>query len=167
MAISKEIKLKADSLLSMGESFDRVHEITKVPIVTLRSWKKRLDATNNNDLNVVVDVDLPTLHHVAEEIKKNAPAEVVKKVDMLVKNVVGLKQLEPKFHQVVMNLLTKAETLSADEDLSIKDWLAISNGIGNLYTNIFNKSGVNVNVLNQTQVSGEKMQMFKSSMRGS
>ncbi len=162
----KERKLKAEALLAMGDTPKQVHEKLGVPEVTARLWKKKLEE-QNTDLETVVDVDLPTLHQVAENIKSNAPQTVIDKVDKLVDGVTGLKQLEPKFHSVVLNLLTKAETLSQTEDLSVKDWLSLSNGIGSLYANIFNKSGVNVNVLNQTQVSSEKLSMFRGSMRNS
>ena len=168
----QERRLKADALLAMGETPKSVGEQLGIPEVTVRSWKKKLETTNE-DLDTVVQVDATTLHQVAENIKATAPPTVIKKIDKLVAGVTGLQELEPKFHSLTLTLLEKAEELTkiVDEDgksaLSVKDWLALSNGIGNLYANIFNKSGVNVNVLNQTQVSGEKLSMFKSTMRNS
>ena len=164
--IKKERKLKAESLLAMGETPKQIADKLQIPYVTVMSWKKKL-AEQSTDLDTVVDVDITTLHQVANKIKETAPEGVSKQVDKLVEGVTGLKQLEPKFHSVVMNLLEKAETLSKDNNLTVKDWLALSNGIGNLYANIFNKSGVNVNVLNQTQVSNEKLTMFRGTMRHS
>ena len=157
--IKKERKLK-------GETPKQIADKLQIPYVTVMSWKKKL-AEQSTDLDTVVDVDITTLHQVANKIKETAPEGVSKQVDKLVEGVTGLKQLEPKFHSVVMNLLEKAETLSKDNNLTVKDWLALSNGIGNLYANIFNKSGVNVNVLNQTQVSNEKLTMFRGTMRHS
>ena len=162
----KTRRLKADALLASGASIDDVAKQLGIPKVTVRSWKKKLEA-QNNDLNTVVEVDAPTLHQVADKIKETAPAEVSKKVDKLVDGVVGLKILEPKFHTVVFNLLEAAEEMSVKQDLSVKDWKDLSTGIATLYSNIFNKSGVNVNVMNQTQVSGEKLTMFRTNMRRS
>ena len=162
----RERRLKADALLANGTPIDEVANKLGIPEVTVRSWKRKLEE-QNEDLKTVVKVDAAVLHSIADKVRETAPADVIKKVDNIVDKVVGLQQLEPKFHSIVMNLLEKAEELSKDSDLSVKDWKDLSSGIGLLYANIFNKSGVNVNVLNQTQVSSEKLQMFKSTMRTS
>ena len=64
-----------------------------------------------------------------------------------------------------MNLLEAAEKMSKSEGLSMKDWTALSNGIGNLYANIFNKAGNTVNILNQQNMNETKLSMFKGAMR--
>ena len=160
----EERKLRAEALLMLDTPAKEVATRLGIPYQTVQSWKRKLD-TDTKDVNTVVKVDSTTLHAVADKIRETAPDKIANKVDKLVEGVTSLQTLEPKFHSVVMNLLEAAEEMSMRNDLSVKDWSMLSSGIGQLYANIFNKSGVNVNVLNQTQVNNEKMQMFKGSMR--
>lgn len=164
MATDKHIRLKVEAELSIGKAPKDLSRKYDVPYVTVLSWKKKLEETND-DVQTLITVDAPTLHKVAESVKENAPQDVIDKVDKIVDGVTSLKTLEPKFHAVVLKLLEKAEEFSKDDDLSIKDWKIIGDGISNMYANIFNKAGVNVNVLNQNQISGEKLSLFKSSLR--
>ena len=167
--VTQEIRVKADALLAMGKPAKDVAELLDISYQTVQSWKKRLVTKQEglSDLETVVEIDLPTLHTVAAAVKENAPDRVSKQIDKLIDGVTGLQQLEPKFHTVVFNLLEAAEEMSLKGDLSVKDWAVLSTGIGALYNSVFNKSGVNVNVMNQTNVSSEKMSMFKSTMRSS
>ena len=48
-------------------------------------------------------------------------------------------------------------------EMTIKDWATISNTIGSLYSAIFSKNVTNVNVMNNTNISGEKREIFKAS----
>jgi transposase len=164
MAISKELRLKVEAELAMGKSSKELSAKYEVPYVTIQGWRKKLD-NEVKDVNVVTKVDPAILHTVAQRVKEEAPAEVAKKVDKLVAGVTSLQTLEPKFHAVVLNLLEAAEEMSKRENLSIRDWKTLGDGIGSLYASVFNKSGVNVNVMNQTNVSGEKLSLFKGSLR--
>jgi len=167
MAIPEELKLKAEALLAMGETPKAVAEKLNMGYQTALSWKKRLDKKNESqgDLQAIIEVEPTTLHTIAESVKETAPPKVAKQIDKLVDGVTGLQKLEPKFHAVVINLLEAAEEMSVHQDLSVKDWATLSTGIGSLYNSIFNKSGVNVNVMNSTTINSEKMSMFKGSMR--
>jgi len=167
MAIAPETRTKIEAELAMGRTPKDLESKYGIPYVTIQGWKKKLQKATEGttDLSAVVEVDLETLHTVAEAVKELAPPEVIKKVDKLVEGVTSLQTLEPKFHAVVLALLNRAEKLAKDEDLSVKDWSMLSAGMGSLYANLFNKSGVNVNVLNQTSVNNEKLSMFKGSMR--
>jgi len=162
-------KIEAQALLATGEKPKDVAEKTGIGYQTVLGMKRKLEAENSGmkDIEVLTQVDLPTLHTIAEAVKEKAPANVVKKIDKLVEGVTSLQSLEPKFHAVVVNLLEAAEELSLKDDLSVRDWAALSSGIGSLYSSVFNKSGISVNVNNQTQINGEKMSMFRGSMRGS
>lgn len=161
----EELRLKVEAELTLGKSPKELSEKYKVPYVTILNWKKKLEAKSKDaDIAGVVNVEPEVLHLVAERLKEEAPDAVAKKIDAVVKGAIGLQQLEPKFHAVVLNLLERAEELSKDKELSVRDWKMLGEGIGQLYTSIFNKSGVNVNVMNNTQISGEKMQLFKGSM---
>jgi len=176
MAYSEEMKLRIQALLSMGEMPMEIAEKYDVPYVTIQGWKKKLEKASSEDAKVekLVKTDPIILQGIVDKLETVAPSDVVKKAQKLVDGVTGLQQLEPKFHAIVFNLLDMAEKMmsAVDEDdgepvvLSIKDWTMLSNGIGTLYTNIFNKSGVNVNVMNQTTVNSEKVSLFKSQMRG-
>jgi hypothetical protein len=164
MAISRELRLKVEAELAMGKTPKELSAKYEVPYVTIVNWRKKID-TEVKDVNVVTQVDPVVLHSVAEGIKREAPRDVAKKIDKLVDGVTSLQTLEPRFHAVVLNLLEAAEEMSMRENLSVKDWKTLGDGIGSLYTSIFNKSGVNVNVMNQTNVSGEKLSLFKGSLR--
>jgi len=160
------LRTKIEAELSIGKTPRELSKKYTVGYQTILQWKKKLEGGKaDKDLEAIVSADEQTLHLVADRLKDSAPADIAKKIDAVVDGAVSLQQLEPKFHAVVLNLLTKAEELSDSDDLSIKDWKILGDGISNMYANIFNKSGVSVNVMNQTQVSGEKLSLFKASMR--
>ena len=162
----QELRIKVEAELAMGKNPKELSDKYNVGYQTINNWRKKLvDKKGNNDLATVVEVDEKTLHIVASKLKEDAPQEMVKKIDKLVDGVVGLQQLEPKFHAMVLKLLEKAEELSDSETLTVTQWKMLGDGISNMYANIFNKSGVSVNVMNQTNVSGEKLSLFKASMK--
>ncbi len=167
MAVLPEVKAKVEAELALGAKPKELAIKYNVTYSQVLSWRKRINSAKvvDNNLSTLVEVDEPTLVMIADKVKEEAPAEVANKIDKLVDGVVGLQQLEPRFHAVVLNLLEAAEEMSMREDLSVKDWKMLGDGIGNLYTSIFNKSGVNVNVMNQTNVNNEKLSLFKASMR--
>ncbi len=163
----KERRIKIEAELAMGKSAKDLADKYDMSYQTIQLWKRKLDEdAPAKDVEVLVQTDPRTLHTIAEAVKKEAPAAVVAQIDKVVDGITSIQQLEPQFHAVVLNLLNKAEELSSAEDLSIRDWKVLGDGISSMYANIFNKSGVSVNVLNQTQVSGEKLSLFKSSMKG-
>jgi len=166
LAKNIEVRAQVDAELALGVSPRKIAEKYKVGYGTILLWQKKIKEQNNN-LETVMAVDANTLQAVADKVKENAPKKVVKQIDNLVDGVTNLQQLEPKFNSMVLKLLEKAEQLAEDDELTVKDWSLLSAGIGALYANIFNKAGVNVNVLNQNQVSGEKMSMFKATLRDS
>ncbi len=157
------MRIKIEAELAIGKTPKYLAEKYSRSYGTILSWQKKLN-DKNTDVDTVVAIEPEILHAVAARIKEDAPKRVAQQIDKIVDGVTSLQSLEPKFHAVVLNLLERAETLSQDKDLTIKDWALLGTGIGQLYTNIFNKTGVNVNVLNNTQVNGEKMQLFKSSL---
>lgn len=164
MAIDKVLKAKVDAELALGKTPTELSHKYGIPYVTINGWKKKLEDTNKN-VEELKKIDPVIVNAVIETIKETAPAEVSDKLDALGEAVTSLDTLEKKFHTIVMNLLNAAETMSKKEDLSIRDWKALGDGIGSLYSSIFNKAGVVVNNLNQTTVSGEKMTLFKNSLK--
>ena len=167
MAIDKGTRLKAEAKLSSGMTSREVSEEMGIAYITVHSWKNKLeDQDAEATVCDLVKVDKDALRTVKQMVEENAPPKVAKEIGKVVDGIVGLQSLEPKFLTVVTKLLEAAEEMAGKDDLSIKDWVAISNGIGQLYSNIYNKSGTNINVLNQNQVNGERMSMFKGSMRG-
>lgn len=169
MAVDKMTRLKIEAELAMGTKPRELSEKYNVPYVTINSWKNKMESEQlaDKDLNVLVKADEATLHTLAEKVKESAPKKVAEKIDGIVEGVDALKKLEPKFVSITFSLLTKAEELLETDELSVKDWKDISMAIGALYTSIYNKSGVNVNVMNQNTIHSEKLSMFKSSMRNS
>ena len=162
----KLLRTKIEAELAMGKTPKELSDKYEVGYQTILNWKKKLnDKSGDADLEVLLEVDEKTLHQVAATIKEDAPDEVSKKIDKLVDGVTALQQLEPKFNAIVLTLLKKAEDFANKEDLTVTQWKMIGDGISNLYSNIFNKSGINVNVMNQTNISGEKLSLFKASMK--
>ncbi len=160
------VKYQILAELREGKKSKELSEKYGVPYITIQTWKQKLNKGGADEkIQQLVQIDESALQVVVEKVKESAPPKVAKEIEKVVDGVVGLQKLEPEFHTLVTKLLTKAESFADAEDLAVKDWVAISNSIGLLYANIFNKSGVNVNVLNQTTVHGEKMSMFKGSMR--
>ena len=168
MAISNQVKLQVEAELALGKRVVDLSEQYDIPYATVSAWARGLNSKKESALiDELVTVDATTLQVVANQIKEVAPPAVARQVSKLVDSVIGLQQLEPKFLSMVENLLEKGQDLLDKEDLNVKDWVLISNAMGSLYSCIFNKSGVNVNVLNQTNVSNERLSMFKSSMKDS
>jgi len=168
MAIPNQVKIQVEAELALGKRVLDVAEQYNVPYATVSSWARNMQGKKEGALiDELIEVDIATLQLAANKIKETAPPVVVKQVTKLVDGIVGLQQLEPKFLTMVENLLEKGNTLLNAEELNIKDWVLIANAMGSLYSCIFNKSGVNVNVLNQTNVSNERLSMFKSSMKDS
>ncbi len=168
MNTKEETKIKILAELATGATPKDLAHKYKTPYVTILGWKKKYEKERQGqaDVEVLTSTDLPILHAVAERVKEEAPASVARKIDKLVEGVTALEQLEPKFHTVTLKLLEAAEEMASRDDLTVKDWSTLSAGIGGLYASIFNKSGVNVNVMNQTNVNNEKLSMFKGSLRG-
>ena len=165
MAISKETRLKVEHELRMGKAAKGLAEKYNISYPTVIGWKRQLDETTTIDepINELVEVDEQTLVAVADRVKAEAPEAVKKKVDKLVSGVTGLQRLDERFHKLVFDILEQAEELLRDEDITPKDWALIANTIGSLYTAIFSKSVTNVNVMNTTNISSEKREIFKAS----
>jgi transposase len=161
-------KIAALAELETGAAPKEVAEKYGVNYNTLLYWRrkeKEKGQTTDSDIDALVKVDPDTLHKLAEDAKKDAPKYVKESVDDIVEGVIGLQQLEPKFHALVYTMLEKASTLAEAEDMTVSDWKALAAGIGALYQGIFNKNTTSVNILNQTNVSNEKLSLFKGSMR--
>lgn len=163
------LRLKIEAELAMGTPARELSDKYDVPYVTINSWKNKIENEQamDKDLDVIVKADQPTLHLLAEKVKSEAPKKMAEKIDKVVEGAEALQKLEPKFISLTYSLLNKAEELLGDADLSVRDWKDISMAIGTLYTSIYNKSGVNVNVMQNNNINSEKLSMFKSSMRNS
>jgi len=166
MAIDPQIKLKATSMLRTGKTSKEVSSELGLPYVTVHTWKKKIDAElENNEVVELTTIDPSTLHSIAEEVKLKAPKTVAKEVDKLVEGVVGLQKIDEKFRTVVYELLEWAELQSQREDLSVNEWKTIGTTISSMYTAIFSKNVTNVNVMNNTNISSDKREIFKASLR--
>ena len=166
MAIDPTLKTKAIGLLELGKTPREVSEKLGIGYQTVLGWKKKLDSRSEDDgLSSLVEVDEATLTIVADRIKEEAPAAVAKKVDKLVEGVVGLQKIDEKFRTVVYELLEWAELQSQREDLSVNEWKTIGTTISSMYTAIFSKNVTNVNVMNNTNISSDKREIFKASLR--
>ncbi len=165
MAISKETRLKVEHELRMGKTAKDLAEKYDISYPTVIGWKKKLDESTIIDepINNLIEVDEQTLVAVAEKVKAEAPDIVKKKIDKLVDGITGLQRLDEKFHALVFDILEQAEVFLAEPDIKPKDWAMIAGTIGSLYTAIFSKNVTNVNVMNNTNISSEKREIFKAS----
>ena len=164
MAISKELRTKIEAELQLGKTPKELSKKYNVNYQTINSWKKKLQSKEvEKDIEELRQVDEHTLKLVAEKVKSEAPKEVAEKVDKLIDGVIGLQQLEPKFHAIVFELLSWAED-KLQENLTVRDWATISKTISDLYSAIFNKNNVQVNVLNNTTIHSEKRKIFNAKL---
>lgn len=167
MAHEPSLRAKAEAKLAMGKSPQEVSDEMGLPYITINGWANKLKAVSAEDtIAELVQADEKTLLQVKTIVEEKAPPKVAAEIVKVVDGVLGLQSLEPKFVTVVTKLLTKAEKMADDKDLSVGDWVSISKAIGLLYSNIYNKGGTNINVLNQAQASNEKLTMFKGANRG-
>ena len=167
MAISRELRLKVESELRMGKKPRELVEKYDISYPTIMGWRKKLESElEDENVSAVIDVSPQILHEVAERVKAEAPEPIKKEVDKLVGAVVGLDRLNEKMHEVAYKLLNRIDQIiSMNEDLSTKEISMLAQSLGQLYNSFNNKSVTNVNVMNQTNISTEKREIFKSSLR--
>ena len=154
-----EPQLKAKALLAMGEKPKDVADKTGVAYSKVLQLKK---IEEQSDVEVI---DPAILHMVVEKAKEEAPAKVVKKLEMVAEGLTGLQVLDNEFHTTMSAVLKRANEFLNDDELKTSEWVAITNALSNAYNSIFNNKGVSVNVNNGTQVSSNQLSMFKNSLR--
>ena len=172
MAHPEETRARAIAMLQTGSPIKEVADKLGVSRGIVSKWNRKLRAENEEQLvQDMVKADPATLLLVADKVKDEvaeAPLPekdikvVQKKVDALVDGAIGLQKIDEKFQTVVYELLAWAEERTKGE-MTIKDWSTIASTIGSLYTAIFSKNVTNVNVMNTTNISSEKREIFKAS----
>ena len=167
MAIDQSTRMKVEAELRLGKKAKELSEKYDVPYVTIRVWAKKLDTEQaDKDIDELMEYDETTLHSMAEEIRLQAPtkAEVVK-AEKLVKDVIGLQRLEEKTRSVSFSILNSVEGyLALQSEPSLKELREAASIVGVLHTALFSKNTTQVNVMNNTNISGEKRDIFKSSL---
>ena len=167
MAIDPLIRTKVEAELRLGKRPKELSGKYDVPYVTINSWDKKLRTEQADaDVDELVEYDEVTLHHMADEIKKSAPLPEAKKVDKLVGDVVGLQRLEEKTRSVSFSILNKVEAyLAIQEEPNLKELREAATIVSTIHTALFNRNSTQINVMNNNNISAEKRDIFKSSLR--
>ena len=167
MAIDPTIKTKIEAELRLGKKSRELSEKYDVPYVTINAWNKKIKSEQADiDVDTLLEADEVTLHHVADEIKKSAPLPEAKKVDKLVKDVVGMQRLEEKSREVSFSILNKVENyLALQTEPNLKELREAATIVSTIHTALFNKNTTQVNVMNNNTISTEKREIFKSNLK--
>ena len=159
-----EKQLRVVGLLKSGLTPKEVAAETGINYQTVLGWKKKFEASDEEA--VVSDLAMhkvQTLLEVKQELRDSAP-EIAAEAEKLIDNIIGLKELEPAFHTVMMRAIHRADVFMQDPTISIKEWQLVIKSISEAYAAIFNKSGTVVNVANTNVSAGqESLNFFKAS----
>lgn len=134
----------------------------------LLEWRKEfLTAKENNTISQLVDIDKFTLAVATEAVEETmnqiAPAEaneVAKATNEFKKGVEGMQQLNTTVQATALTLTARLSVLASDQELTVRDAVAISGALTNIQNAFFNKNGVNVQI-NQVNDS-EQLSRFKA-----
>jgi len=158
---------KIQALLSIGEKPKDIAERLDISYHKVLNAQKVYKSNINNDsVEHVKALDPVALELIVEKAKAEAPTKVIKSLKVIQDGITGLQKLDSEFHSTFSLALGKAEEFLARDDLKPSEWVAITNALGNAYRNIFNDSGVKVNIDNSTSIQSDKLSMFKGSLRG-
>jgi len=164
MTTKETLRLKAKSLLALGEAPKDVAEKTGLGYQTILKLRKDLEAETDADVTTIDPVAVQVIVDKARE--DNVPSNIVKKLEVVQEGITGLQKLDNEFHTTMSKVLQKANEFLDGDSLKPSEWVAITNSLSSAYNNIFNNSGVNVHVDNSTNVSSTAVSMMKGALRG-
>jgi transposase-like protein len=160
-----ETRLKIEAELRRGKSVKELAEKYGANIATVSLWKRKLKSEQtDSDIDPLMEYDEVTLHGMVTDLEKVALPEA-RKAHELVKDVIGLQRLEEKTREVSFSILKSVqEYLSVQDEPSLKDLKEASIIVGTLHTALFSRNTTQVNVLNNNSISGDRRELFKSSL---
>jgi hypothetical protein len=167
MAIDPNLRTKIEAELRMGKKPRELAEkYTEVAYPTINNWSKKIrKESEEREVDGLLSYDEVTLKHVVDEAKKVAPVPEAKKVEKLVDDAVGLKRLEEKSRGVAFTILSQVEAaLALKSEPNMKMLKEAAGIVSTLHTALFNKNVTQVMVNNQTNISTERREIFKSSL---
>ena len=167
IAIDPQLRMKVEAELRLGKKARELSESYGIPYPTIRIWAKKLEAEQADaDIDELLQYDEVTIHSMAEEMKKEAPLPEVKKVEKLAKDVMGLQRLEEKTRSTAYSILNQVEAaIALMGEPNLKELQIAGNIVSTLHTALFNKNSTQINVMNQNNISTEKREIFKASLR--
>ena len=168
MAIDPKTRMKVEAELRLGKTAKSLSEKYDIPYVTINYWNKQLKSEQvDADVNTLMDYDSTTVHSVAENLVKEAPLPEVKKVEKLVKDVDGLKRLEEKTREISMAILSEVQVYMVSNECNLRELKDAATIVTAIHNAIFNKANTQINVMNNstTNISSEKREIFKSSLK--
>ena len=167
MAIDPKLRMKIEAELRMGKRPRELADRYDVSYPTVMGWKRKLDeGLSDEDVDELLKYDEVTLHQVVDAVKESAPVLEAKKVEKLVDDVSGLKRLEEKTRELSLEILNKVEVaLSLEGEPNMKTLREAAGIVSTLHTALFSKNTTQVLVNNTTNISSEKREIFKSSLK--
>ena len=170
MAINESLRMKIEAELRLGKKPKELSDKYDVPYVTINGWSKKIQKEMaNEDIDKLLDVDRVTLHHVADEVAKqaeNPEMPEVKKINKLISQVDGLKRLEEKTRELSFTILKQVEVyMTFKPELDMRDLKDAATIVTTIHNSMFNKANTQINVLNNNNISTEKRDIFKSSLK--
>jgi len=167
MAIDESLRLKIEAELRLGKKPKELSEKYGVPYVTINGWNKKLKAERENaEVDALLEVDESVLHHIADEVKKDAPLPEAKKVEKLVGQVDGLKRLEDKTRELSLSILNQVSNyLALQEEPNMRDLKDAATIVTTIHNAMFNKASTQVNVMNSTTINTEKREIFRANLK--
>ena len=168
MAIDPNLRTKIEAELRMGKKpRELADKYEGVSYPTINNWYKKIQEEEaEKEVDELLQYDEVTLKHVVDEAKKVAPTLEAKKVEKLVDDAVGLKRLEEKSRGVAFTILSQVEAaLAIESEPNMKVLKEAAGIVSTLHTALFNKNVTQVNVMNQNNISTEKREIFKSSLK--
>ena len=167
MAIDSATKIKVEAELRLGKSSKEMSDKYDIPYPTVNSWKKKiLLAQEEEEIKEVLSYDAVTLHHVVDKLKDEMSLNEAKKAEKLIGNAIGLKRLEEKSRTLSYSILNHVEDyFKMRPDPKLKELKEAASIVSMLHSALFNKNTTQVNVMNNNNISTEKRDIFKSSLK--
>jgi hypothetical protein len=137
----------------------------------LLEWRKEfLEAKENKTIHELVDMDKYTIAIATEamertmrEIAPDETKEIAEAGNEFKKGVDGLQLLNTTVQSTALALTARLSTMVGNEDLTIREAVAISSALANMQTAFFNRNGINLQI-NQVNDS-EQLSRFKSAYK--
>jgi len=169
MAIDPLIKKKIEAELRLGKNSRELSEKYDISYKTIQIWKKKIDAEMVEvDIDTALSYDEATLYGVVNKLQEeDAPALEVEKAKKLAEDVIGLQRIEAKTREISMAILSQTQKYVEVNDCSLKELREASGIVTTIHNALFNKNTTQVNVMNNntTNISSEKLELFKSSLK--
>ncbi len=137
------------------------HNISRATAYNMREANRK---EKENAAAVDMSRRKTVLGKVITTMQETAPEEVRADLEEILNSAESLQKLEVGFHDTFTNVLTVANRLMMEPNVSIIDWQIITNTLATAFKDIFNASGTTINVA-QGGAGENSLSMFQSRMK--